>query len=60
MELLNKFFKSETGAITVDWVVLTAAVMGLSLAAIVLIEASLDSSGNTISNRIVAVVGQED
>ncbi len=60
MELLNKFFKSETGAITVDWVVLTAAVMGLSLAAIVLIEASLDSSGNAISNRIVAVVGQEN
>ncbi|WP_439141030.1 hypothetical protein [Planktotalea sp.] len=30
---LFKFAKNETGAVTVDWVVLTAAIVGLSVAA---------------------------
>ena len=31
---LNKFFASEDGAVTVDWVVLTAAIVGLGFAVI--------------------------
>jgi Flp pilus assembly pilin Flp len=30
--LLNKFRNDESGAVTVDWVVLTAAIVGLAIA----------------------------
>jgi Flp pilus assembly pilin Flp len=33
MKFLNTFRKDEAGAVTVDWVVLTAAVVGLAIAA---------------------------
>jgi hypothetical protein len=33
MKYINKFRDTEDGAVTVDWVVLTAAVCGLALAA---------------------------
>ena len=32
MKLFNAFLKDESGAVTVDWVVLTAAIVGLGLA----------------------------
>ncbi len=32
--ILNHFLKNEDGAVTVDWVVLTAAIIGLGLAVI--------------------------
>ena len=32
--LINSFAKDEAGAVTVDWVVLTAAIVGLGLAVI--------------------------
>ena len=35
---MNKFRKDEDGAVTVDWVVLTAAVVGLAVAAYTSIE----------------------
>ncbi len=38
IKLLRKFRKDETGAVTVDWVVLTAAVVGLAVAAYSAIE----------------------
>ncbi len=38
MKLIKKFRKDENGAVTVDWVVLTAAVVGLAVAAYTSIE----------------------
>jgi Flp pilus assembly pilin Flp len=38
MNFLNTFRKDEDGAVTVDWVVLTAAVVGLAIAAYTTIE----------------------
>lgn len=38
MKLLKKFRKDDSGAVTVDWVVLTAAVVGLAVAAYTSIE----------------------
>ncbi len=38
MKFLNKFRKDENGAVTVDWVVLTAAVVALAGAAYTSIE----------------------
>ena len=39
-KFINKFRKDEDGAVTVDWVVLTAAVVGLAIAAYGTIEAN--------------------
>ena len=33
MKLFNAFLKDESGAVTVDWVVLTAAIVGLAAVA---------------------------
>lgn len=38
MRLINTFRKDDSGAVTVDWVVLTAAVVGLTVAAYSSIE----------------------
>ncbi|WP_136441114.1 Flp family type IVb pilin [Pacificoceanicola onchidii] len=38
MNLIKNFRKDEAGAVTVDWVVLTAAVVGLAIAAYSTIE----------------------
>ena len=38
IKMLKKFRDSEAGAVTVDWVVLTAAVVGLAVAAYTSIE----------------------
>jgi len=38
MKFLKNFRKDENGAVTVDWVVLTAAVVGLAVAAYTSIE----------------------
>ncbi|MEO9517588.1 hypothetical protein [Shimia sp.] len=47
-KFLNKFRKDEDGAVTVDWVVLTAAVVGLAVAAYAAIErGATDLTGQT-------------
>ncbi len=52
------FLTQEDGAITVDWVVLTAAIIGLSLAVIVSIQAGAvdysSSLGNVLSAQTLA------
>jgi hypothetical protein len=57
MNLLNLFasFKNdESGAVTVDWVVLTAAVVGLSLALMVAIRPALTGTAGNIATEITA------
>lgn len=51
-KLLKKFRKSEDGAVTVDWVVLTAAVVGLGVAALTLIGPAVKTMSTTISTDI--------
>jgi Flp pilus assembly pilin Flp len=51
MKLLNLFksFKNdESGAVTVDWVVLTAALVGLGMAVIATLEPAIDATAETI------------
>ena len=38
LKLVKRFLRDESGAVTVDWVVLTAAVVGLATAAYIGIE----------------------
>lgn len=55
--LLKTFGEDESGAVTVDWVVLTAAVVGLAIAAWTTIETN---SVGLIGAAGGAVAGQND
>ncbi|SEN37039.1 hypothetical protein SAMN04488003_11445 [Loktanella fryxellensis] len=50
------FLRDDDGAVTVDWVVLTAAIVGLGLMVIIGITASLQSRTDHITTTIVATV----
>lgn len=53
--MLNKFktfMKADEGAVTVDWVVLTAAVVGLAIAAIVAIQGATGSVGTSVGDHL--------
>jgi hypothetical protein len=45
----KKFFDAEDGAVTVDWVVLTAAVCGIAIAAFASIQQGSESVGNNVN-----------
>lgn len=51
---LKRFLHNESGAVTVDWVVLTAAVVGLAVAAYLQIETSTHSLADAAGARIAA------
>jgi len=51
-KLANKFSKDEDGAVTVDWVVLTAALVGIALAVISTISAGIDNASTDIRNEL--------
>jgi Flp pilus assembly pilin Flp len=58
MNFLKRFRKDEDGAVTVDWVVLTAAVVGLAVAAYSSIETgSTALTSNTSSYLSARTVG---
>lgn len=56
MTFIKKFFAGESGAVTVDWVVLTAAVVGLAIAAYTSIETNTlslrDAAATAISGEV--------
>ena len=54
MNLLKRFQKDEDGAVTVDWVVLTAAVVGLGLVVMGAISPAISSLSNNIADNIEA------
>ena len=47
--LWKNFKNDESGAVTVDWVVLTAALVGLGLAVILAIRPGLEGAANGIN-----------
>ena len=53
MKQLLAFAKAEDGAITVDWVVLSAAVIGLGMVVLIPIAFSTESSTQMIAEQIV-------
>ena len=59
MTYIAKFFESEDGAVTVDWVVLTAAIVGMGVAVIATVtECALDHSsgvGAHLESREVGI-----
>jgi Flp pilus assembly pilin Flp len=57
MKLLNIFktFKNdESGAVTVDWVVLTAAIVGLGLVVMTTVSGGIGTLSTTISTDLAA------
>ena len=54
LNILNRFKKDEDGAVTVDWVVLTAAVVGLGLIVISAIRTPITNLANNIGQSMDA------
>ncbi len=52
LNFIKTFRSDEDGAVTVDWVVLTAAVVGLGIAVIAAIGDELGATTNTIETRL--------
>ena len=55
MRLVNSgktFIRDEDGAVTVDWVVLTAAIVGLGLLVIATVQSGTEEAGTTLSNAM--------
>ncbi|MEM1429826.1 MAG: pilus assembly protein [Pseudomonadota bacterium] len=49
---IKTFFADEDGAVTVDWVVLTAALVGLGIAVLAAVETGLDDLSNDIASEL--------
>ena len=52
MTKFSAFLNDETGAVTVDWVVLTAAVVGLGLVIFTILSPAVNNLTNDISNTM--------
>lgn len=51
-----RFRKDDSGAVTVDWVVLTAAIVGLSMAVILAVRTSTSGLAVRISTSIGTIL----
>jgi Flp pilus assembly pilin Flp len=52
MTNFTSFLKDETGAVTVDWVVLTAAVVGLGLVVFKFVQPAVSNLGEAIGTEV--------
>ncbi len=52
--VLKSFWKNESGAVTVDWVVLTAAIVGIAIAVLTVIAGGVNNASNDIDDRLVS------
>ena len=53
-KLAKKFHNEEEGAVTVDWVVLTAAVVGLGVAALAAVKTGTGSLSTKINDYLAS------
>lgn len=56
--VLLDFLDQETGAVTVDWVVLAGAAVALGLGVLILIEPGVDNGAEKIANSISSAIPQ--
>ena len=52
LKFIKKFRKDEEGAVTVDWVVLTAAVVGLGVAGVASVSDGVDALAGKIESGV--------
>ena len=50
---VKNFKRDEDGAVTVDWVVLTAAIVGLGIAVLAAVSGGVEDLSTDISNQLV-------
>lgn len=55
VKTLKSFVQSESGAVTVDWVVLTAALVGLGLAVMSVVSGGIETLSTSISTDLGAM-----
>lgn len=55
MKEFDDFKSDESGAVTVDWVVLTAAIVGLGMVVLSPVAYSTDSTAQEVGSHIAAV-----
>ena len=58
MNFIKNFRKDDNGAVTVDWVVLTAAVVGLAVAAYTAIETNTQELAAQAATTVKGEVGK--
>jgi hypothetical protein len=51
----HEFLKSESGAVTVDWVVLTAAIVGLGLASMAVVSAGVEDLSDDTATHLTDI-----
>jgi Flp pilus assembly pilin Flp len=51
-DLMKNFTKDESGAVTVDWVVLTAAIVGLGIAVLTAVAGSIGNVTDAIESDL--------
>ena len=51
-KLFNRFFRDDSGAVTVDWVVLTAAVVALAGVAFTALQTSTGGLGSNVGAQL--------
>ncbi len=54
-ETFSRFMISEDGAVTVDWVVLTAAIVGLGMATMAVVSAGVESLSNDTAGQLAEI-----
>lgn len=59
IERISSFWTQEKGAVTVDWVVLTAALCGLAIASFASVQAGSRSVGDTVRDYLVETPVEE-
>lgn len=55
IETFKNFASNESGAVTVDWVVLTAAIVGLGIAVVASVSGGVRDLGSSISTALTGV-----
>ena len=51
--MIQNFISNESGAVTVDWVVLTAALVGLGLAVMAVVSGGVETMSGNINDVLV-------
>ena len=58
--MIKNFAADESGAVTVDWVVLTAAIVGLGLAVMTVVSGGVETLSTDISDDLAAMDASAD
>ncbi len=58
-KFISKFRKDESGAVTVDWVVLAGAVVALAIGVVATVETGLERAAGNIEDQLENAIGTD-